>query len=220
MEHLDKSQPVRPIVVPGLILACAIVFFFQGQDPEWMLKVFALWPLGEWDIATTAGRLSASFHPGQLITSAFLHGSFFHIFANMLALWMFGSQIESVWGSLRFAFYYFFCVIGASCLQLIVVSLAAAEGAIYPTVGASGGVFGVLLAFGLLFPNQQVMLLIPPIPMKAKWFVILIGGFSLYAGLSGAMGNIAHFAHLGGMVFGLLLMLWWGWRPSRPLIGP
>lgn len=207
-----------PLVVASILIACVIVFLIQGNDPAWMLQTFAIWPLGDWRIMTPWGIMDASFHPGQLVTSAFLHGGMMHLFFNMLALWMFGSQIEQVWGSVRFAFYYFFCVIGASFLQLIVASLAAAEGNVYPTIGASGGVFGVLLAFGMLFPNHQVMLLIPPVPMKAKWFVILLGAFSLWAGFSGAMGNVAHFAHLGGMIFGLILMLRWGWRPRRPWI--
>jgi len=219
MAVYGRSAPTYPPVVSGIILACIIISIMQNADPAWMLQTFALWPIGEWQIMTPWGRMNASFHPGQLITSAFLHGGFFHLLINMLVLWMFGSQIENIWGSVRFAFYYFFCVIGASLLQLIVVTIAATDGMVYPTIGASGGVFGILLAFALLFPNQRIMLLIPPVPIKAKWFVVIMGGFSLYAGFTGMMGNVAHFAHIGGMVFGLLLMLWWGWRPSRPWVG-
>ncbi|MEA5444763.1 rhomboid family intramembrane serine protease [Gammaproteobacteria bacterium AB-CW1] len=193
-----------PPVVTGLLAACIIVFMLQLSDFRWMLDNFALW-----------GANTPNFQPWQLVSSAFLHGGYFHLFVNMLALWMFGVQIENVWGSGRFLFYYFFCVIGASLVQLLVATAAAAEGTVYPTVGASGGVFGILLAFGLLFPNQRIVLLIPPIPMKAKWFVVVFGVFSLLAGLTGTMANIAHFAHLGGMVFGLILMVWWGWRPGR-----
>lgn len=204
-----------PPVVTGLIASCIIVFLMQQMNPGLMLREFALWPAGDWAMRTPWGIFDSAFAPWQLITSAFMHGGFFHLFVNMLALWMFGIQIENAWGSGRFLFYYLFCVVGASVVQLLVATAAASGGSIYPTVGASGGVFGILLAFGLMYPNHQVMLLIPPIPMKAKWFVILFGAFSLFAGITGTMGSIAHFAHLGGMLFGLGLMIWWGWRPGR-----
>ncbi|MCP1726185.1 membrane associated rhomboid family serine protease [Natronospira proteinivora] len=197
-----------PPVVTGLMASAIIVFLMQEMNWEFMLTHFALWPVSD--------ARAPDFAIWQLVSSAFLHGGYFHLFVNMLALWMFGVQIENLWGSGRFLFYYFFCVVGASLVQLLVATAAAMEGTIYPTVGASGGVFGILLAFGLLFPNQRVVLLIPPIPMKAKWFVVLFGAFSLFAGFTGTLGNIAHFAHLGGMVFGLILMIWWGWRPGRP----
>lgn len=207
-----------PPVVTGLMASCIIVFLMQQMSPGFMLEHFALWPAGEWRVGTPWGAMESAFAPWQLVSSAFLHGGFFHLFVNMLALWMFGIQIENLWGSRRFLFYYFFCVIGASLIQLLVATAAATDGSIYPTVGASGGVFGILLAFGVMYPNQQVVLLIPPIPMKAKWFVILFGAFSLFAGVTGTMGSIAHFAHLGGMVFGLILLLWWGWRPGKRLM--
>lgn len=193
-----------PPVVTGVMASCVIVFMMQLSNFSWMVEHFALW-----------GVNTPYFQPWQLLSSAFLHGGYFHLFVNMLALWMFGVQIENIWGWRRFFVYYFFCVVGASLVQLLVASVAAADGSVYPTVGASGGVFGILLAFGLLFPNQRIVLLIPPIPMKAKWFVILFGAFSLFAGITGTLGGIAHFAHLGGMVFGLILMIWWGWRPGR-----
>jgi len=135
----------------------------------------------------------------------------------MFVLWMFGTQMEYVWGSRRFLFYYLFCVIGAGLTQLAVVSGGSGPGSIYPTIGASGGVFGILLAFGMRFPNQYILLLIPPIPMKAKYFVILIGAVTLFFGMTGTQGGIAHFAHLGGMIAGLLLILYWrGQLPWKP----
>lgn len=204
-----------PPVVTGLMASCVIVFLMQQMSPGFMLREFALWPAGEWAIRSPWGVIESAFAPWQLLTSAFLHGGFLHLFLNMLALWMFGIQIENTWGSGRFLFYYFFCVIGASLVQLLVATIAASDGGVYPTVGASGGVFGILLAFGLMYPNQMVVLLIPPIPMKAKWFVILFGLLSLFAGITGTFGSIAHFAHLGGMLFGLGLMVYWGWRPGR-----
>lgn len=217
--YRQPAQSSNPVVTT-IMAACLIVYLMQASDPLWMIQTFALWPLGDYQIITPYGKMGPSFHLGQLVTSAFLHGGFMHLFFNMFALWMFGSQIERLWGSVRFTFYYFFCIVGASLLQLFVASIAAAEGAIYPTIGASGGVFGVLLAFGFIFPNQQIMLLFPPIPMKAKWFVIVMGAISLFAGITGTMGNVAHFAHLGGMIFGLILLLIWGWRPKRPWINP
>jgi membrane associated rhomboid family serine protease len=221
MPHAAPPGPWRtfPPVVTGIMIACVVMFMWQGMDFERTLIQFALWPAGtDGSIMTPAGAVEVpGFRPWQVLSHAFLHGGFFHIFVNMLALWMFGVQLENIWGSARFAFYYFFCVIGAGTVQLVVASIAAADGNIYPTVGASGGVFGILLAFGLMFPNQRVVLLIPPVPMKAKWFVALFAVISLVAGVTGTLGNVAHFAHLGGMVFGLLLMLYWGGRlPWKP----
>ena len=121
----------------------------------------------------------------------------------MLALWMFGRELELLMGPRRFLIYYATCVVGAAVVQLIV---AGVQGQLYPTVGASGGVFGILLAYGMAFPNRMIMLLFPPIPMKAKYFVVLYGLFELYLGVSGSAPGIAHFAHLGGMLFGFLLL--------------
>jgi membrane associated rhomboid family serine protease len=154
----------------------------------------ALWPLG------------VNFAPWQPVTYAFLHANEIHLFFNMFALWMFGRQIEYVWGSQRFLIFYFVTVVGAAIAQLIV---AAVQGGIYPTVGASGGVFGVLLAFGMLFPNQRVMLIFPPVILPAKYFVLIYGALELYFGVSGTSPGVAHFAHLGGMVFGWLLIVYW-----------
>lgn len=158
---------------------------------------FALWPLNS---------TFANFYPWQLVTYGFLHGDLTHIFFNMLMLWMFGRELEIVMGSRRFLTYYMTCVIGAGAVQLIVETMG---GTGYPTVGASGGVFGILLAFGMAFPNRMILLLIPPIPMKAKYLVVLAGGMELYFGISGARPGIASFAHLGGMLFGFLLLQYW-----------
>jgi membrane associated rhomboid family serine protease len=129
----------------------------------------------------------------------------------MYALWLFGSRMERVWGTRAFLLYYFVCVIGAGLTQLTVTSISSET---YPTIGASGGVFGVLLAFGMTFPNERLMLLFPPIILRAKWFVLIFGAIELWAGITGTAAGIAHFAHLGGMLFGFLLLLYWQGHPS------
>lgn len=147
------------------------------------------------------------FHAYQFVSYLFLHANFEHIFFNMFALWMFGRVLEWELGSRRFLIYYFVCGIGAGLLQLATVSLT---GEYYvQLVGASGAVMGLLLAFGVLHPNERILLLIPPIPIKAKWFVIIYGAVELLLGWTGMGGNIAHFAHVGGMLWGLGLLYWW-----------
>lgn len=151
----------------------------------------------------------------QLATYSFLHGSITHLLLNMYALWLFGTRMEQVWGSGAFAIYYFFCVIGAGFVQLLVSTMAAGEGSIYPTIGASGGVFGLLLAFGLTFPNERLMLIFPPVVLRAKWLVLIYGCIELWAGVTGTQEGVAHFAHLGGMLFGYLLLRYWHHRPYK-----
>jgi len=121
-------------------------------------------------------------------------------------LWMFGSDLERLWGPKRYLQYYFACVLTAAGTQLL---FAALTGAIYPTIGASGGIFGLLLAFGMMFPNRIIMPLFPPIPMKAKYFVAIFGGLELLFGVTGTMEGVAHFAHLGGMLGGFLMIRYW-----------
>jgi len=215
-------QPGRPggsvSVVNALLIANIGVFLIQGLGASGLVANFALWPLGT--PLYVEGQLGPQqvpqFHLWQLVTYSFLHGGLFHLLINMFVLWMFGTQMEYVWGPQRFLAYYLLCVIGAGLVQLLVTSMSA-SGPIYPTVGASGGVFGLLLAFGMRFPNQYIMLLIPPIPMKAKYFVFFIGGIELLFGVTGTQAGVAHFAHLGGMAAGLLVILYWAgklpWKP-------
>lgn len=151
------------------------------------------------------------FWPWQVVTYAFLHGDLWHLFFNMFALWMFGVQLENSWGSRRFAIFYFVCVIGAAFIQMLVM-----WGSPVPTLGASGGVFGVLLAFGMMFPNQPIYLYFL-FPIKAKWFVIGFGLLELWSGVTGTQAGIAHFAHLGGMAFGFIMIQYWrGKLPVQP----
>lgn len=199
------------LIANGMLFALQLLFHTPGQLGL-LERWFALWPMGDYG--------GAGFYPWQLITYGFLHSTstFFHIGINMLILWMFGREIEQTWGSKRFAIYYFTCVAGAGFLQLIIASAAFASGSPpVPTIGASGGTFGVLLAFGWMYPHRQIMLLIPPIPMKARTLVIVIGAIELLQGMSRVQTGIAHWAHLGGMLFGLLLILYWRGRfPIKP----
>jgi membrane associated rhomboid family serine protease len=179
----------------GVIILCAIIFL-TGFRPMGLM----LWPLE-----------SGVFAPFQLVTYGFLHGSFNHLLFNMFAVWMFGTPLERIWGSKRFAGFYTACVVGAALTQLLVQLF---EGGIYPTLGASGGVFGLLLAYGVMWPENRIFLIFLPVPIKAKWFVLIYGGIELFLGVSRTAPGIAHFAHLGGMIFGAVLLFRWGWRPG------
>lgn len=197
---------VFPPVIKNLLIINGLVYFAQMVPATSNLLVywFALWPMGTVSAAP-------DFWPWQLVSYGFLHGGLGHIFFNMFALWMFGAQLENAWGSKRFAIFYFVCVIGAGLIQFLVM-----WGVPVPTVGASGGVYGVLLAFGMMFPNQPIYVYFL-FPMKAKWFVLIFGGIALWAGVTGTQAGIAHFAHLGGMFFGFLVIQYWrGKLPVKP----
>jgi rhomboid family protein len=186
-----------PTVIFVLLVLNGLVFAAQQSQENFLLYYFALWPVAS---------LRPEFEMWQLVSYGFLHGSVGHIFFNMFGLWMFGSDIERLLGPSRFLAYYLTCVIGAAGVQLLVASL---QGGIYPTVGASGGIFGLLLAYAMFFPNRTVVLMFPPIPMKAKYFVLFYGLLELYLGVSGRSPGVANFAHLGGMLFGFLLLYYW-----------
>jgi len=204
-----------PPVTKALLIINGLVFLLElvlGQRVG-LLSPFMLWPLqpGAYDALS-----GTAFMPWQLITYGFLHdpGNFAHLLFNMLALLMFGAPLEYTWGNRRFLTYYLVCVGGAGLCQLVVTTWMASQGApVGPTLGASGGVFGLLLAYGMLFPNQRVMLLIPPIPMKARTLVIIYGAIELLLGFTGLQPGVAHFAHLGGMLFGWLLINYWRGKP-------
>ncbi|MCY7316703.1 MAG: rhomboid family intramembrane serine protease [Rubrivivax sp.] len=197
-------MPPIPTITKYLMLACTAVFCLQLFVP--LTAWFALCPLA-----------SGNFMPWQVLTYAFLHGSFGHLFFNMLGLWMFGSELERLWGDKRYLQFLLAGVLAAAAAQIIVTWIA---GSRTPTVGASGALFALLLAFGMLFPNRVIMPLFPPIPMKARTFVMVFGGIELLLG-SGILdslmglggGNVAHFAHLGGMVGGWLMIRYWRRQP-------
>lgn len=195
-----------PPMIKWLLIANGVGFLLRIYDPQLMLMHFALWPFGEYAVSGTSATVG--FQPWQLITYAFLHANFGHLFFNMFGLWMFGRVIEQVWGDVRFLIYYVVCIIGAGITQLAFLFFMPGI-QIEPTIGASGGVFGILLAFGMMFPNARVMLLIPPIPMTAKWLVVGYGALELFFGVTGTEAGVAHFAHLGGMAFGFVLLMIW-----------
>jgi membrane associated rhomboid family serine protease len=189
-------MPPIPPVTKALMLICTALFCIDAfvNLELW----FALWPFA-----------SQRFFPWQVLTYAFLHGSMLHLFFNMLGLWMFGSELERLWGDKRYLQFLLAGVLAAAATQLLFTWLTNSP---VPTVGASGGLFALLLAFGMLFPNRIIMPLFPPIPMKAKTFVMVFGGLELLMGLGGSTG-VAHFAHLGGMVGGFLMIRYWRRQP-------
>ena len=180
------------------LLAANLIFFFllQGADQASLLTWFALWPPG-----VPGGP---GFEPWQLITYGFMHVQTVHLAFNMFALYMFGSDIERLFGSRFYLAYYLTCVVAAAVTHLVVTGVTGAQPA--PTIGASGGMFGLLLAFGWYFPHRRVLLLFPPIPMPARVFVTLYGAIELVLGVTGTQQGVAHFAHLGGMLGGWLMI--------------
>ena len=189
--------------------------------------------------------LASDFHLYQLVTYQFLHADFWHIFCNMFALWMFGCVIERVWGPQKFLIYYLVCGIGAGLCQeavqyieyvsqglstlsdddLTPFTVATNMGDIHVpvgwylnqlgTIGASGAVYGILLAFGMTFPNEHIFVFPLPIPIKAKWFICIYAAIELFAAYGSTGDHVAHMAHLGGMLFGLLLILYWRRHPAN-----
>jgi membrane associated rhomboid family serine protease len=190
-----------PPATRAILLANIVVYLLELFAPDSLTTTFALWPPGP------------LFHPWQVVTYAFLHDphGFAHIVFNMLALYMFGGPLESYWGSRRFVMFYFASVLAAAGTELLVLSQARVP---EPVIGASGGVFGLLLGFAWYFPRQRVMLLFPPIPMPAWLFVTLYGALELVLGVTGAQENVAHFAHLGGMLGGAIMILLWRTQKS------
>lgn len=185
-----------PPVVKNLIIINVLVFM-----ATWML------PVGDMIEYYCALHLGTPFyHSYQFVTYMFLHANFEHIFFNMFALWMFGRTLEYELGPKRFLIYYMACGVGAAVIQFLTAWLFGELP--LSLVGASGAVMGLLLAFGVMHPNATIMLLFPPIPMKAKWFVIFYGVIELFLGWRG-YGNVAHFAHVGGMLWGFVLLQWW-----------
>jgi membrane associated rhomboid family serine protease len=186
-----------------LIAANVAVYVVEGRPGGAIMTLFALWPL------QPDGDGQSYFHFWQIVTYAFLHDphNVAHIAFNMLALYMFGTEIERYAGPWRLLACYFASVVTAAVAQLLVQSLPGAP--FEPTVGASGGVFGLLLAFAMMFPYRKVIPLIPPIPMPAWLFATLYAGAELLFGVTGTLSGIAHFAHVGGMIGSALVVLSW-----------
>ena len=199
-----------PPVTRNLIIINTIVLLFTALTGDRMYQLFALYAFE-----------SPLYKPWQIVTHMFMHGGFWHLFFNMYTLMIFGSQLERVWGSKKFLLFYFVTGLGAALCHNLVIHwqiagyLAAGNSASaqmamqIPTVGASGAIYGVLLGYGMLWPNSVLQLIFPPVRLTAKWFVIIFGAIELVTGLTGMGGNIAHFAHLGGMLFGLIMILYW-----------
>lgn len=209
LKHIDSNETL-PIAVKLLLISNFIIFLLEIYFGNTLITRYALWPL-----ASHVSGISPTqphFQLLQLVTYSFLHSGLLHLALNMYVLWLFGSRIELLWGSRIFAIYYFVCVIGAALMQLIVSSYGDHH---YPTIGASGGVFGVLLAFGVFFPHVKLLLIFPPILIQARTLVIIFIIVELLLGVTGTAPGIAHFAHLGGMLFGFLLIQYWKKYPPR-----
>jgi len=213
--HLPRITKLLLFVLTG-------AFLLQMLMPLEIQLIFALWPWGQHviGVAGDGTSITTGFYPWQLLTYGFLHADFIHLFFNAIALFQFGAVLEQTWGPRKYIHYLLACTIGAGLIQLLLVSSGILGDGIHPTIGASGAVFGLLLAYGMLFPNQQMMLIIPPIPMKARTMVIIFGVISLLMGVTGTQAGIAHFAHLGGMLFGWLMIRYWRGQPPFKKRGP
>ncbi len=197
-----SNNSAIPDVILLLLLSNALVFALQKIAPNILWPYFALW---------SADAIRPEFMPWQLLTYGWMHGNLTHIAFNMFGLWMFGTDLERQWGPRRFITFFVVCVIGSGMVQYLVSVI---QGGAYPTVGASGGLYGVLLAYGLTFPNRIIVPLFPPIPMRAIVAVGVFAAIELFSGISGVRPGVASFAHLGGMIFGFLMLSFWS-RPRR-----
>ena len=182
-----------PPVTQWLLIANVAIYLLDSNGQ--LFGAFALWPPGSFE---------SNFQPWQLVTYSFLHGGFTHIFFNMLALYMFGGEIERLFGSRFYTLYYFACVVSAAICHLVVTGMMGSAPA--PMVGASGGIYGLLLAFAIYFPHRRVLLLFPPIPLPARVFVFGFAALELFLGITQTAAGVAHFAHLGGMLGGWLMI--------------
>jgi membrane associated rhomboid family serine protease len=194
----DRVTATNKAIVGANVAVFLLQLFGSG------LTLFALWPLQH-----------PFFRPWQVLTYGFMHGSWLHIFFNMFAVFMFGSEVERLFGARRYLVYYLLCVVGAALMHLIVVQVTPGM-PLAPTVGASGGVFGLLLAFGMAFPRRELIIFPIPVPIQAWLAVTLYGAMELYLGVTRTASGIAHFAHLGGMATGFVLIRYWQAQRRRP----
>lgn len=180
------------LIINGLVFFATTNIFTGGWTGlgEALSRYIVLYPIG-----------SGLFYPWQLVTYMFLHANFSHIIFNLFALWIFGQMVENLWGTRRFVIYYFITGIGAALVNMMV--------SFNPVIGASGAVYGILLAAGMMYPDRQIMLLIPPIPIKIKYLVGIFGAMELLNGIGNPNSGVAHFAHLGGLIVGFILIKIW-----------
>ena len=204
----DSLPPIvkNLLFINGLFfLATAFLFpdklYFEGYEREGLMGVLGLWPIDH-----------ENFRPYQIFTHMFTHASLGHIFFNMFSLWMFGRILESVWGPKKFLLFYFICGVGAAAAHLAVQYFT---GGYSFAVGASGAVMGVMVGFATLFPNTELMLIFFPVPIKAKWIVLIMVAFDLFGGFGRTSSGIAHWAHLGGAATGFLLVYIWNKTNKR-----
>ena len=205
-----------PPAVKNIIFINILVMLMTMIKEDFMYETFALFY-----------PTSPFFHWWQPVTHMFMHGGFWHLFFNMYTLWIFGSVLERVWGAKKFLLFYFVTGLGAALvhtgvewLEVQYWLMKAADGTyavqsaidaikMTPTVGASGAIYGVLMGYAMLYPDSILRLIFPPIALKAKWFVLIFAAIELVTGMTGTGGGIAHFAHLGGLIFGFLLIIFW-----------
>ena len=205
-----------PTAVKNIIIINALVMVMTALNKTFMYETFALFY-----------PTSPFFHWWQPVTHMFMHGGFWHLFFNMYTLWIFGSVLERVWGAKKFLLFYFVTGLGAALvhtgvewLEVQYWHMKVADGTyavqsaidaikMTPTVGASGAIYGVLMGYAMLYPDSILRLIFPPIALKAKWFVLIFAAIELVTGMTGTGGGIAHFAHLGGLIFGFLLIIFW-----------
>lgn len=189
--HSSTPVVLNLIIINALVFVAQMVFDKTGGQTGWLTNKLALYSLD-----------TGFFRPYQLVTHMFAHGGFFHIAFNMYALWLFGSVLERSWGPIRFLIFYFACGLAAGFAQAFLVSQGAA-------VGASGAIMGLLAAFAYTYPNVEFYILPIPFPIKAKWLAAIYAAIDIFGGVSGASDNVAHFAHLGGLVMGFILVILW-----------
>ncbi len=211
-----------PTAIKHIIIINVLMMLLTLMRENFMYETFALFY-----------PTSPFFHWWQPVTHMFMHGGFWHLFFNMYTLFIFGSVLERVWGTKKFLVFYFVTGLGAALvhtgvewIQMQSLISKAAEGSsaamasihamkMTPTVGASGAIYGVLMGYAMLYPDSVLTLIFPPISLKAKWFVLIFAAIELLTGVTGTGGGIAHFAHLGGLIFGFLLM--WYWKKNNTL---
>lgn len=189
-----------PTAVKNIIIINALVMVMTYLNDPLMSRLFALHP---WEFLR---------RPWQLVTYMFMHGGIAHLFFNMYTLYIFGSVLERVWGTKKFLIFYFVTGIGAG---LVHIAFQYLTGMFALTVGASGAIYGILMGYAMLYPDSVLTLIFPPISLKAKWFVLVFAGIELLLGVTGTQAGVAHFAHLGGLVFGFLMI--WYWKKKRTL---